>query len=243
MILSIPKGYKIIKHGLKAHSCVVLASAGDDHDNIFRFISPENIVKLAYRFFKDYDCELNGSRYIVVLFSPENIKMKDHEKNWQGGEEEYLAGSVYMQTYEDGKAGFVRIYFNHSSSVSDFLKVFFHELDHVLWNFQGNEYLNEGPYMDRPHERRAYAVGKRWLKKLRDEDIELHIRAEKLRNKARMLLVRQGFILGFGLGIHRKIASLHREARKIEENCLFLCDRWGILNESSPLYKEWRWGF
>ncbi|MEX2145303.1 MAG: hypothetical protein WD712_02985 [Candidatus Spechtbacterales bacterium] len=65
--------------------------------------------------------------------------------------------------------GFATIYMQHTPTMAHLVENLFHELDHILWGFQYGAAYNKRYDMDhddRPHEKRAYATGRKYRRHL-----------------------------------------------------------------------------
>ncbi|MDX1535607.1 MAG: hypothetical protein R3346_02510 [Candidatus Spechtbacterales bacterium] len=196
------------------------------HEEAFRLITIGSLIRIIDRCFKDNGFELDESKKLHIFMSSQKIKMKDIEKDWED-EETNILGATYVDVLEDSMLARVFLYFNQNNNRLRMIKTLLHELDHVLWRFEGEEFCLEKPYRSRSHEIRAHHMSDAWLNILKKEDKELHEEINRLR-AVLFNLSHHEIVSGVNLGLRkyltrREIEKIRNKITLLRRECLLSC--------------------
>jgi len=114
-------------------------------------VSREELVEFIRRFFTS-----RGLKYGTVRVQ---FRMTRRPTSVIDGKVRPIAGRMHPHEYR------VEIYLGaitFSMTPTEIMEVIAHELDHVIWEWEGREFDHSLPYYDRPYEIRARATGIKW---------------------------------------------------------------------------------
>ncbi|MDP4010445.1 MAG: hypothetical protein Q8P37_01105 [Candidatus Spechtbacteria bacterium] len=121
----------------------------------------ENLIPHIRDFFAENGYPLGADRDVSIEFEPHEIP-----PNRKGYKTCATTSSCLCPDSEYLNHGEVVVYLANMDNTPELVESIFHELDHVLWVFQGNNLEEEQVPWFRPSELRARSVARYWLKKL-----------------------------------------------------------------------------
>lgn len=141
-------------------------------------MTEEELRHYAHYFFEENGIPLSDSRSLTVKVDvmPRRMDRMGDAKVFKTGV--YSSGYYPFPKLHTTQRGIVRIYVFNTFSKLQFLRVLFHELDHVLWRWEGKRFKRFMPYYKMPHERRAFHVGDFWARRVIDMEVAI-MSAEK----------------------------------------------------------------